>query len=317
MEAARRARYALLADWAREAGLGHVALAHTADDQAETFLLGLGRAAGLDGLTGMRAGWSQGGVRFVRPLLEVGRADLRDYLRQRGQGWIEDPSNEDPRFDRVKARRALAALAPLGVSVGGIAGSMAHLRAAQAALQEVTQAAARRIGRCRAGMIEMDHDGWRGLPSELRRRLLVAALREVSGADHAPRASAVARLIERAMAGGEATLWGCRMRAGGGVLRILREPKAAAGRIAAPGTLWDARWCVEGPFAPGMEIRALGAAGLRGCKDWRGTGLPREALVVTPAVWQEDRLVSAPLAGLAAGFSARIVAPEALFAVSH
>jgi tRNA(Ile)-lysidine synthase len=256
-------------------------------------------------------------VRFLRPLLDVGRADLRAYLALRGQGWIEDPTNDDPRFDRVKARRTLVALAPLGLTAGGIAGSMAHLRAAQAALQEVTQAAARRIGFNIAGMIELDLDGWRAQPCDLRRRLLVGALMEVSGADHAPRAGAVARLMERAMAGGEATLWGCRVRAGGGVLRILREPKAVAGQIAAPGTLWDGRWCVTGPFAPGMDIRALGAAGLRLCKDWRETGHPREVLVVTPAVWQAERLVSAPLTGFGAGFSARIVAQGSLFTVSH
>lgn len=317
MEAARRARYALLADWARAAGLGQVALAHTADDQAETFLMGLSRGAGLDGLTGMRAGWSQGGVRFLRPLLGAARADLRAYLRGRGQGWIDDPSNDDPRFDRVKARRALVALAPLGVTAGGIAGTMAHLRAAQSALQEVTQDAARRIGRWRAGMIEMDHAEWCAQPAEIRRRLLVGALMELSYAAHAPRASAISRLTERAMAGGEATLWGCRVRAGKGLLRIMREPKAVAGQIAAPGFCWDGRWSVTGPFAPGMDIRALGPTGLGQCKGWRETGLPREALIVTPAVWQGERLVSAPLAGLEAGFSARIVAQDSLFSVSH
>ena len=121
MDAARRARVGLIRDWAVKRGIGVVALGHTRDDQAETLVMGLARAAGIDGLAGMRPAWVEGGVRFVRPLLEAGRAELRAWLEARGIAWIDDPTNENDRFARVRARKALAVMEPLGISAEGLA----------------------------------------------------------------------------------------------------------------------------------------------------------------------------------------------------
>ena len=83
MDAARRARMGLICDWAKARGIGVVALGHTRDDQAETVLMGLARAAGIGGLSGMRREFDQGGVRVHRPLLAAGREELREWLRGR------------------------------------------------------------------------------------------------------------------------------------------------------------------------------------------------------------------------------------------
>ena len=123
----------------------------------------------------------------------------------------------------------------------------------------------------------------------------------LTGADYAPRAADVERL-RVAMAGGrDATLAGCRARAGW----LMREPRAVGGTVPV-GQLWDGRWLVEGPEG---EVRALGAEGLRQVRDWRKTGLPREVLLVTPGVWEGERLLSAPAAGLSAGWQARVQHP--------
>ncbi|WP_114967069.1 tRNA lysidine(34) synthetase TilS, partial [Alkalilacustris brevis] len=108
-DAARRARQGLIAGWARDHGLAAVALGHTRDDQAETVLMRLARGAGVDGLSGMAPLRLAVGLAWLRPLLDVGRAELRALLRARGVPWAEDPSNEDARFQRVRARRALEA----------------------------------------------------------------------------------------------------------------------------------------------------------------------------------------------------------------
>ena len=67
--------------------------------------------------------------------------------------------------------------------------------------------------------------------------------------------------------------------------------------------LWDGRWLLDGPHDPGLEIRALGEA----VKDtpWRDTGMPRQSLLATPAVWQGETLIAAPVAGLANGWTAK------------
>jgi len=103
--AARAARHAAFAD-ALHGGEILVA-AHHADDQAETVLLRLLRAAGPEGLRGMRAlrpfasGW------LARPWLGVPRAAIRDWAQARQLDWIEDPSNADPRFERNHLRLAV------------------------------------------------------------------------------------------------------------------------------------------------------------------------------------------------------------------
>src|SRR6056297_1004168 len=70
---ARRARYGLMADWAEARGIGQVAIAHTVDDQAETFVMRLAREAGVDGLAAMTRQWRHGPVEFCRPALSLSR----------------------------------------------------------------------------------------------------------------------------------------------------------------------------------------------------------------------------------------------------
>ena len=78
---ARRSRTSLIADWARSCGIEAVALGHTADDQAETVLMRLARAAGVDGLSGMAPRHAQEGIEWHRPLLTCGREALREVLQ--------------------------------------------------------------------------------------------------------------------------------------------------------------------------------------------------------------------------------------------
>ena len=120
--AARRARYAFLATTALALGAHAVAVAHQADDQAETVLLHLLRGAGLAGLRGMRAvvPWAEWGAPFghlgancalMRPLLTTPRAELVAYCAQHGLAPADDPSNRSPHYARTRVRGLLPALA--------------------------------------------------------------------------------------------------------------------------------------------------------------------------------------------------------------
>lgn len=307
MDAARRARMGLIAGWAAARGIRTVALGHTRDDQAETVLMGLARAAGLAGLSGMRPVWREAGVEFRRPLLAAGRAELRDWLSAEGIGWIDDPTNENDRFARTRARRALAALAPLGLTASRLAEVAGHLARVQEALAAQVASVARRDVDERAGALRLDARLW-SEPAEVQRNVVIAGLKWLSPSDYAPRASETAHIGRALAAGGDATLAGCRARAGW----LMREPRAVGGPVPV-GELWDSRWRVEGPDG---EVRALGAEGLRQVSDWRATGLPREVLQVTPGVWKGDRLLAAPLAGCGEGWQAKLDRPFHLFGLS-
>ncbi|CDZ63469.1 TRNA(Ile)-lysidine synthase [Neorhizobium galegae bv. orientalis] len=109
--AAREARYRLLLEVADEVDATAIVTGHTLDDQAETIAMRAARGEGdaNTGLAGMaravlldRRRW------LLRPFLETRRSDVRDFLTREGQGWIDDPSNLDPHYERVRVRGRLA-----------------------------------------------------------------------------------------------------------------------------------------------------------------------------------------------------------------
>ena len=117
-------------------------------------------------------------------------------------------------------------------------------------------------------------------------------------------------------AGRDATLAGCRLRVARHI-HILREPRAVVGLIGPTDQPWDNRWCLDGPHAPDLTLRALGAEGLGAIKDWRTCGIARDALLVSPAVWRDTTLISAPLAGFCADWTASVPLPFDKFVLSH
>lgn len=116
--AARTARHRLIANAARDAGTGIVLMAHTADDRAEAaWMRDHGSSVGSPKAWGPSPAWPEGrDLMLMRPLLDVPRADLRDVLRTRGEGWIDDPANDRAGSLRADARRALAGRQPEPVS---------------------------------------------------------------------------------------------------------------------------------------------------------------------------------------------------------
>lgn len=109
-EAARRCRYDFLAKTAAEQGGTALAVAHTADDQAETILHHLLRGTGLGGLSGMPAVRDQNGIRLIRPLLTVSRAQVIDFLTGLEQPFLDDETNRDERYTRNRIRHQLLPL---------------------------------------------------------------------------------------------------------------------------------------------------------------------------------------------------------------
>ena len=307
---ARRARYGLIADWAAQRGLKNVALGHTLDDQAETVLMRLARGSGVDGLSAMAAVRDADDVRWLRPMLGILREDLRGFLRETDVDWIEDPSNEDLRFDRVKARGAIDLLGPLGVTQQGLAETAARMRSARQVLESAAYDAARALARLEGGSVILATAGLFELLPETRRRLLAHSLCWVARARYAPRSVALAGLERAIGAKTTNTLHGCLISVGASECIIGREPAAVADITVAPGEVWDGRWRVTGPKKNGMIVSALGDKGLKLCDNWRESGLNRATLLAAPAVWCRNELVAAPLAGLPNGWRAELILDE-------
>ncbi|MBX7513445.1 tRNA lysidine(34) synthetase TilS [Qipengyuania sp. GH38] len=136
-EQARIARYAALGEWARASGIGAIATAHHADDQAETLLMRLNRGSGLGGLAGIRSRTRIEGcdADIVRPLLGFRRDELRAIVEGSDFDFVDDPSNLDERYDRVRMRKALAQADWLDAAA--LARSAAHLEEVERTLQSL------------------------------------------------------------------------------------------------------------------------------------------------------------------------------------
>lgn len=319
---ARSARRRLIAEWAVARGVGDVVLGHTLDDQAETVALRLARGSGVDGLAAMAPVVAAEGVRWHRPLLAVRRATLRDWLEAAGVAWVEDPSNDDRRFDRVRVRAALPVLAALGIGPERLAATARGMARARAALEDATRGLARRcLTDGGAGDLVLDPAGLAGAPEELRLRLLAGALGWVSGEPYRPRLAQLETALATIEAGGVGhglTLHGCVLRARRGLIAIRREPARVAAPVPLAAGRWDRRWQMIGrpPAGQGLRIGALGAEGLRGIGAWADKsggespaessgGLAREALLTTPAIWRGSDLVAAPIVRKEAEFGFR------------
>lgn len=198
--AAREARYAALGRWMEQRGLHLLATAHHADDQAETLLMRLNRASGVAGLAATRARGQVPDTRLplVRPLLGWRRAELADLVEAAGIEAVDDASNRDERFDRVRMRNALAGCDWLDIA--SLAQSASHLADADAAID---WAAGREWEECvrREGPAFIYRPQ---APRAVALRVIARIVSELDGA--APRGSAVARVFESLLAGNPAPI---------------------------------------------------------------------------------------------------------------
>jgi tRNA(Ile)-lysidine synthase len=201
-ERAREARYDALARVGRDLAADRIALGHTADDQAETLLMWMLRGAGMTGLAGMppaREG------RLIRPLLEITRDEIIDYLEARSLPYRTDSSNVSLRYLRNRIRHELMpALKRFNPSIIEVLGRQSDIfREDDRCLQQlvceqlvrVTEAA--RNGRDRV----MDRAGFLALPLALQRRLVRTLIRQMSGIPKGPSFMAVASVLDRIVRG--------------------------------------------------------------------------------------------------------------------
>ncbi|MFN3960407.1 MAG: tRNA lysidine(34) synthetase TilS [Parvularculaceae bacterium] len=292
--AARARRYRLLAGEAMRIGADAILTAHTADDQAETILMRIAHRTGVRGLAGMApenliadgAGPPQ---RLLRLLIEERRASLREYLSLSGARFIDDPSNDDPVFERVRARRLLRAssdtLAPALMTLAGRA------RALQSLADRLER---RQFHRAEGNFLA---DGGVLLSSLDDPGLAARLLRAVGGGDHDPDDAAAADALAAARNGRRSTLAGAIVEPCDGGLLIRREPAAVLGRAGSqslsalrlrPGErlLWDRRFSVTNIFSAPAEVRPLGPD----AKALQARRLP--GLETAPGLFLDGRLAA-------------------------
>jgi tRNA(Ile)-lysidine synthase len=306
---ARRARYDLIANAAHADGVATVLLAHTQDDQAETVLMALARRAGVDGLSGMPVARQDRGLVWQRPLLYVTRQRLRDYLTELGQDWVDDPTNEDSSYERVRMRQSREMLDRLGLTLDALSDVAGNMQRVRAVMDHAVTLALKRHASPIAGAVKLAPDVLNE-PAEVQRRLLTHCIAWTAPLAKPARGDEVQRKLADLAEGRAATLQGCLLLVKKDAFWIVREP-AAADHICESGAIWDGKWKLSGPEA--LSVRALGEEGLKLCPNWRDSGLLRPILLASPAIWDHSRLIAAPLAGYGHGWSADLHLSDADF----
>lgn len=290
---AREARYGLMSSWCREHDAGLLLTGHTMDDQAETVLMRLNRTLSADSLAGIPAHGNWNGVPLFRPLLGVRRAELRAYLKGLGQTWVEDTSNADERFERVRVRQSLTVLGSKGVTTERLA-ALAEAGARTSALLE------RLTGRWLSlwlkeediGICHVPSAPFLGLPEPLQQRILERIVRHYGGEGSNPEPDELRRLASWVAEGPvRCTLGGAQIGRRKTGFWVARE----AGRISPypvivpeSGTaVWDGRFRITA--APGSTISAPQGGPLP-----LGEKVPAAARRTYPVVAQPEGAGSAP-----------------------
>lgn len=250
--AARDARYRLLADAARSFGADAIVTGHTLDDQIETVAMRSRRstpdALGLAGMAPAtlytRSLW------ILRPFLSTSRSAIRDDLRAQGYSWIDDPSNDDPRFERVRVRGAPPAIDPAAIEAAARRRETLS-RAAADWLNDVATSAAGPVVTINLSKIST-------VTSEVRDHALCGLLAVLGGQSHRPSAESLKRLATALQSGNDFRLTLSRTL----VLRrrqelfLVRERRGllplSVGRAAR--AIWDGRYIIENGSAAEIAI---------------------------------------------------------------
>ncbi|WP_155957875.1 tRNA lysidine(34) synthetase TilS [Fodinicurvata sediminis] len=307
-EPARQARYELLSRCCREEAVLHLALAHHAEDQAETMGLRLQSGSGLMGLAGMSAVRYLPDLRLMRPLLGVPKSRLEATMHQHGQEWSEDPSNRDERYRRVQYRVVLGTgdegkeLTRTLLSTSGVLG---RLRAWSEA--EIARQLACTVAFYSAGYALVHLAALQDVPDWLWHGIWARLLRTVGGAAYSARKATLdeARAFLQEKRRMPETVGGCRLKdLGAGRLLVMREPVGLPNVALKPGESqsWDGRF----RFVRSQDCRVQEAVTVRGLGEheaarlWRSvpslqlSRMPRVTWASFPAVFCLDGLLAVP-----------------------
>jgi tRNA(Ile)-lysidine synthase len=265
--AARAKRYDLLVETARELGADAILAAHTSDDQNETVAMRAERSQAGIGLSGMAdAVLLNGAVWLLRPFLSLDRGTIRAFLAARGEAWLDDPSNSNPHFERVRIRQRGAVISPARSSDDR---QVLSERAAAFLVENVrTENGVFAVGppAIEAGLA--DPAAWRGL-------LLLAA---TAGGRVHPLETASADRVRAFLASGRLS----RLTAGrvvfdrrGDGLFLYRERRGIETLALSAGTtaLWDGRYRVANLAGRPIVVSAAGHEETQGDSELRGPAL--------------------------------------------
>ncbi|MGI9400287.1 MAG: tRNA lysidine(34) synthetase TilS [Rhizobiaceae bacterium] len=333
-DAARRARYSLMEEFALEIGSDLILAGHTADDQAETVYMrllrenfGIGQIpAGQDptefarliqsgtvrpggrGLAGMaRRSLLPGGCELVRPLLDVSREQLRSYLGGFPQNWIEDPTNWDESYERVRIRRQLSGDQDLSRRLCDFSKVMGGMRTVVS--RDTAQLLGATVKLKPGPVFVFDHDIAMEAPEQVLFHAFQILIAVSGGGEYLVSNSKVEALLEKLSSPefGRTNLGGSIIELRGRKLRFYREMRSISSTLVEPGerVVWDGRMEIFNAGRDPVAVGPLTRQGLHEVEQVRGSqlpGKPRAALLSSAVVRSGNRDFWLPMVEREPGF---------------
>ncbi len=287
---ARAARYGLLCQAARDAATDIILTGHTLDDQIETFVMRSARAheqGSERGLAGMApVTLLDREIFLIRPLLEISREALRDYLRAKGVAWRDDPSNDDAKYERVRIRQALRS-ADRSAIQREIAEKIAQRRARNARTAHMLPHCVSIGDGTRA---EIDRKYWNSQDEDVRRLAIGVLLAALGGLSFLPPHEICERAVRflegEDQSGGRMTLGRCVIDSKRSKVLIYREMRSIPQITVEAGQamIWDGRYRICNDTDKPVQITAMGAGGERSREEGGVSVVPARALQSAPAL---------------------------------
>ncbi|MBL4740763.1 MAG: tRNA lysidine(34) synthetase TilS [Sneathiella sp.] len=314
-QAARHARYDLISEKCRALRVQYVLLGHQLEDQLETLLLRLSKGSGVQGLAAMDLVSERGAISLVRPLLTLARADLRLYLTENNQEWIDDPSNESPIYTRTKLGAVLKQIVTLpGSSMASVALGSKRLQRADRALEKITSDfLSSLVVISPFGYVSFPENFHKNMPEEIGIRFLERIFMYVRGGNGRPVLMSLEKLftdICNSSIVSAATLAGCQLKKTKNSWIVCREPGRKGlpvlGFESDPSILWDDRFLVvdhraenESSEGNSFTVQKIGDDGWKILANSEfldnNLVLPNIVKKNLPAIWLGDKLAAAPL----------------------
>ncbi|MEK6733502.1 MAG: tRNA lysidine(34) synthetase TilS [Pseudomonadota bacterium] len=193
-EAARLARYKLLTDFCHKNNITYLATGHQQNDQAENFIIRAEHGAGVYGLSGIPETSSYNGITLIRPLLNFTKEELQNYLKHKNIKWIEDPSNNNERFARVRARNFLKQFPKWAPRISQISKNLSNTKEA---IDFYVNKEIDILVRRHESFSALKLNEFNQLPQEIRFRIIAKILQEVGNNSKPARAERIERLLNK------------------------------------------------------------------------------------------------------------------------
>jgi len=318
---ARSARYQLLEKWAISKNLQCILIGHTLDDQEENLLMRFFRGSGVDGLVSMEEVVIRNEILWIRPLLKSRKEDLRNYLRNNNYSWIDDPSNFDDKYQRVKVRTLLQQLKSNNIIASNFVKTADHMLRASKLSKETAISSSKSLLSCNGvGQITFEGRKFSKLFEDTQYRILAGIISWFSGVFYKPRFSQLENLhrkiiSDRNLAG--ATLGGTVFKKKNGIVTVTRELASVKEDhlIKDQKLIWDNRWLItfKSRVQSKLNIKPYGLVSYDFNKMFIDSDFDKRALSTIPVIIENEIVKFVPLSNLEYNVEVKLLDDEKEF----